>query len=83
MNEPQQPTGGPGDQPAALLFPLLPLDPPRVGGYWLDARLTASPSGVAWAAHADDGTALELVVRGRALPARVVPLPFAPHRYAR
>ncbi|MFP5416377.1 MAG: hypothetical protein ACLGHZ_05805 [Actinomycetes bacterium] len=56
MNEPQQPTGGPGDQPAALLFPLLPLDPPRVGGYWLDARLTASPSGVAWTAHADEGS---------------------------
>jgi aminomethyltransferase len=33
--------------------------------------------------HADDGTALDLVVRGRALPARVVPLPFTPHRYAR
>jgi aminomethyltransferase len=33
--------------------------------------------------HADDGTPLELMVRGRALPARVVPLPFAPHRYAR
>jgi aminomethyltransferase len=33
--------------------------------------------------HADDGAALELVVRGRALPARVVPLPFTPHRYAR
>ena len=33
--------------------------------------------------HAADGTSLELMVRGRALPARVVPLPFAPHRYAR
>jgi aminomethyltransferase len=33
--------------------------------------------------HADDGTALDLMVRGRALPARVVPLPFTPHRYAR
>lgn len=32
---------------------------------------------------ATDGTALELMVRGRALPARVAPLPFAPHRYAR
>jgi aminomethyltransferase len=34
-------------------------------------------------AHAADGTALELMVRGRPLPARVVPLPFVPHRYAR
>ena len=33
--------------------------------------------------HADDGTALSLMVRGRALPARVAPLPFVPHRYAR
>ena len=33
--------------------------------------------------HAADGTALDLLVRGRALPARVVPLPFTPHRYAR
>lgn len=33
--------------------------------------------------HAEDGTALELMVRGKALPARVVPLPFVPHRYAR
>ena len=33
--------------------------------------------------HAADGTSLELMVRGRALPARVVPLPFTPHRYAR
>ncbi len=29
------------------------------------------------------GTALQLQVRGRALPARVVPLPFVPHRYLR
>jgi aminomethyltransferase len=34
-------------------------------------------------AQAEDGTALELLVRGRPLPARVVPTPFVPHRYAR
>jgi len=33
--------------------------------------------------HAADGTALDLMVRGKALPARVAPLPFIPHRYAR
>lgn len=33
--------------------------------------------------QAEDGTALDLMVRGRALPARVVPTPFVPHRYAR
>jgi aminomethyltransferase len=31
---------------------------------------------------AADGTALHLMVRGRQLPARVVPMPFVPHRYA-
>ncbi len=30
-----------------------------------------------------DGTALHLMVRGKPLPAHVVPLPFVPHRYAR
>lgn len=29
------------------------------------------------------GTPLQLLVRGRPLPARVVPLPFVPHRYVR
>jgi aminomethyltransferase len=33
--------------------------------------------------QAEDGTALELMVRGKPLPARVVPTPFVPHRYAR
>jgi aminomethyltransferase len=32
---------------------------------------------------AADGTALHLLVRGRPLPARIVPMPFVPHRYAR
>ncbi len=32
---------------------------------------------------AANGTPLALLVRGKALPARVVPLPFVPHRYAR
>jgi aminomethyltransferase len=35
------------------------------------------------AAHTPLGTALSLVVRGVARPARVVPLPFVPHRYHR
>jgi glycine cleavage system T protein (aminomethyltransferase) len=30
-----------------------------------------------------DGNALHLMVRGKPLPARVVPMPFVPHRYAR
>jgi aminomethyltransferase len=32
---------------------------------------------------AADGTRLHLMVRGKPLPAAVVPLPFVPHRYAR
>lgn len=32
---------------------------------------------------AQDGTKLNLMVRGRAIPATVVPLPFVPHRYKR
>ncbi|WP_120716409.1 glycine cleavage system aminomethyltransferase GcvT [Tsuneonella amylolytica] len=35
------------------------------------------------AAHASEGTALELEVRGKRLPARVVTMPFVPHRYFR
>jgi aminomethyltransferase len=34
-------------------------------------------------ALAADGTALNLMVRGKPLPARVAPLPFVPHRYVR
>jgi aminomethyltransferase len=33
--------------------------------------------------HAADGAPLELMVRGKALPAVVAPTPFHPHRYAR
>jgi aminomethyltransferase len=32
---------------------------------------------------AEPGTALAIVVRGKAVPATVVPLPFVPHRYKR
>jgi aminomethyltransferase len=32
---------------------------------------------------ATDGTRLHLIVRGKAIPATVVPLPFVPHRYIR
>ncbi|QYU70858.1 hypothetical protein J4558_12430 [Leptolyngbya sp. 15MV] len=33
--------------------------------------------------HAAQGTALEIEVRGKRLPARVVPMPFVPHNYYR
>lgn len=35
------------------------------------------------AAFAEEGTALEIDVRGKRLPAKVVPMPFVPHRYHR
>lgn len=34
-------------------------------------------------AHTAEGTALEIEVRGKRLPARVVPMPFVPHNYYR
>lgn len=37
--------------------------------------------GYVWPSYATPGTKVQLVVRGQALPAEVVPLPFAPHRY--
>jgi aminomethyltransferase len=35
------------------------------------------------AAHSSEDTQLELEVRGKRLPARVVPMPFVLHRYHR
>jgi glycine cleavage system T protein (aminomethyltransferase) len=35
------------------------------------------------AALAGDGSEIDLIVRGKPLPARVVPMPFVPHRYRR
>lgn len=52
----------PPQQQVVLATPLVSADPPRIGGYWLDARLGATPSGVAYAAHDDDGTPAMLVV---------------------
>jgi aminomethyltransferase len=34
-------------------------------------------------AFATDGTEIDLIVRGKALPARIAPMPFVPHRYKR
>ena len=51
--------GAPDPQP----HPLLPGDPPRIGDFWLDARLTARESGVVYLGHADDSpTAMVLVL---------------------
>jgi aminomethyltransferase len=34
-------------------------------------------------AYAADGTKVDLLVRGKALPAEIAPMPFVPHRYKR
>jgi hypothetical protein len=43
----------PADPDWVPVSPLLPDDPPRVGDFWLDARIGAAESGVAYTAHAD------------------------------
>ena len=71
----EESTAGPGGaatpsagRPSVNAFPLLPTDPPRIGRWWLDARLVARPSGVAFLAHADGqaSTMLILLSRGAA-----------------
>ncbi|MFC3030699.1 MULTISPECIES: glycine cleavage system aminomethyltransferase GcvT [Roseomonadaceae] len=52
------------------------------GGFGPSANAPVAMGYVARGAAAD-GTALELMVRGKALPGRVAALPFIPHRYAR
>jgi aminomethyltransferase len=52
------------------------------GGFGPSANAPVAMGYVA-RAHAADGTPVELMVRGKPLPARVAPLPFIPHRYAR
>jgi hypothetical protein len=45
------------------LSPVRSEDPPRVGDYWLDARLAASPAGVVFTAHdADSSPALVVLL---------------------
>ncbi|WP_375432747.1 hypothetical protein [uncultured Friedmanniella sp.] len=57
---------GPGVEPGALEYvpvsPLLPEDPPRIGGFWLDARLVATPAGVAFTGHDADGRSAVLIL---------------------
>lgn len=48
------------DGPPGPAGPLLPSDPPRVGPFWLDARICSLPSGTAYLAH--DSADLPVVV---------------------
>lgn len=61
MSQPPRPPSQPTD-PWGWASPLLPTDPPKVGDFWLDARLLASPSGVTYLAHDDAGAAVMLVL---------------------
>ena len=64
-DQPWTPGGGPGGPdlpPYVPVSPLLPDDPPRVGGFWLDARLSATPAGVAFTAHDEQNTPVMLLL---------------------
>ena len=64
MSEQQNPAPGDPMTPGGVvpLTPLLSDDPPKVGDFWLDARLVGSPSGVAYAAHDDANTPVLLLL---------------------
>src|SRR5881227_531013 len=59
MSTPQPPDEAYGYVPVS---PLLPEDPPKVGTFWLDARLGATPSGVAFTGHDDEGRAAMVIL---------------------
>ncbi|MDR1449012.1 MAG: hypothetical protein LBI84_02200 [Propionibacteriaceae bacterium] len=63
--EPSRPEPAPpglGEAPPAYeLSHLTAADPPKVGDFWLDARLLATPSGVAYTAH-EEGSPPVLVI---------------------
>jgi hypothetical protein len=52
----------PADPDWVPVSPLLPDDPPRVGDFWLDARIGAAESGVAYTAHDADGRTAMVIV---------------------
>ena len=54
------------DSPEPIARPLRSEDPPRVGGFWLDARLDAQSAGVVYRAHDDREVVLVLLSQGAA-----------------
>jgi len=66
MSEPSNNQGSytpdPVGEPPVAAAPLRPEDPVKVGDFWLDARLTASPAGVGYAAHDDAGSQVLLIM---------------------
>ncbi|WP_424135429.1 glycine cleavage system aminomethyltransferase GcvT [Roseomonas chloroacetimidivorans] len=75
-----------GRQPARahtqIVLGGLPIGEVTSGGFGPSLNAPVAMGYVA-RAHAADGTALELMVRGRSIPARIAPTPFVPHRYKR
>lgn len=62
MEQPPDPDATAPRPELARLSPLLSIDPPRVNAFWLDARLAASPSGVAYVAHDKTKTPVMVVL---------------------
>ena len=63
MSEQQNPApGDPQSSGAVPLTPLLAEDPPKVGDFWLDARLVVAPSGIAFAGHDEANTPVMLIL---------------------
>ncbi|WP_144276709.1 hypothetical protein [Parenemella sanctibonifatiensis] len=52
----------PDGAPLAQPYPLDQDDPVRVGDFWVDARLTATPAGVAYLAHEDESEHPAMVI---------------------
>lgn len=58
-----EPPGGAEDNAGlAAHYPLVDSDPDKVGDFWLDARLAATPAGVAYTAHEDGGDSVVLLL---------------------
>jgi len=56
------PTGGYPPDDYVPVSPVLPEDPPKVGDFWLDARLGATPSGVAFTGHDEAGRGAMIIL---------------------
>lgn len=53
---------GAGPAASAACFPLVDEDPARVGDFWLDARLTATPAGTVFVGHEDGGDSVMVLL---------------------
>ncbi|HEY3003813.1 MAG TPA: hypothetical protein VGJ44_15810 [Kribbellaceae bacterium] len=62
------PATPPGAHPRVPAQPLLPEDPPRIGGFWLRGRVSSNAAGLVYAATDDEGrpVALAMMAEGAA-----------------